>query len=206
MAGKVFFSVSMSLDGFIAPESVEDLMGKQWMELQQWLFPQRFFRENLALGAGGEEGRDNDIVRETFERTGASVMGKRMFDAGEHAWPEDAPFHTPVFVVTHERRDPWERSGGTTFHFVDAGIEPALDQARKAAGDREVRIAGGGATILAYLDAGLVDEFSIALSPVLFGSGIRLFEGVDAGRLALEPVCAEPSPRVTHLTYAVRQR
>ena len=206
MAGKVFFSVTMSLDGFIAPESLEDLMGKQWMELQQWLFPQRFFRENLALGAGGEEGRDNDIVRETFERTGASVMGKRMFDAGEHAWPEDAPFHTPVFVVTHERRDPWERSGGTTFHFVDAGIEPALAQAREAAGDRDVRIAGGGATILEYLNAGLVDEFSIALSPVLFGSGIRLFEGVDAGRLALVPVCAEPSPRVTHLSYAVRQR
>ena len=106
MAGTVFFSVSMSLDGFIAPESIEDLMGRQWMELQQWIFPQRFFRENLKLGAGGEEGRDNDIVRETFERTGASVMGKRMFDLGEQAWPEEAPFHTPVFVVTHEKRDP----------------------------------------------------------------------------------------------------
>jgi dihydrofolate reductase len=113
MAGKVFFSVSMSLDGFIAPESLEDLMGQQWMELQQWIFAQRFFRENLKLGEGGEEGRDNDIVRETFERTGASVMGKRMFDAGEQAWPEEAPFHTPVFVVTHEKRDPWERPGGT---------------------------------------------------------------------------------------------
>jgi dihydrofolate reductase len=100
MAGKVFFSVSMSLDGFIAPESLEDLMGQQWMELQQWIFPQRFLRENLKLGEGGEEGRDNDIVRETFERTGASVMGKRMFDAGEQAWPKEAPFHTPVFVVT----------------------------------------------------------------------------------------------------------
>lgn len=131
MAGKVFFSVSMSLDGFIAPESLEDLMGQQWMELQQWLFPQRFIRENLKLGEGGEEGRDNDIVRETFERTGASVMGKR---------------------------------------------------------------------------PGLIDEFSIALSPVLFGSGIRLFEGVDAGRVALEPVRAEPSPRVTHLSYAVGTR
>ena len=106
MAGKVFFSVSMSLDGFIAPESLEDLMGQQWMELQQWVFPTRFFRENLTLGEGGEEGRDNDIVRATFERTGASVMGKRMFDAGERMWPEEAPFHTPVFVVTHEKRDP----------------------------------------------------------------------------------------------------
>ncbi|HEX4816599.1 MAG TPA: hypothetical protein VFV66_27985 [Nonomuraea sp.] len=82
MAGKVFFSVSMSLDGFIAPESLGDLMGRQWVELQQWMFPLRFIRENLKLGAGGEEGRDNDIARETFERTGASVMGKRMFDAG----------------------------------------------------------------------------------------------------------------------------
>ena len=162
------------------------------MELQQWIFPQRFFRENLKLGEGGEEGRDNDIARETFERTGASVMGKRMFDAGEQGWPEEAPFHTPVFVVTHEKRDPWERPGGTTFHFVNDGIETALDQAREAAGDRDVRIAGGGATILEYVNAGLIDEFWIALSPVLFGSGIRLFEGVGAGRVALEPVSGSP--------------
>ncbi|WUH99744.1 dihydrofolate reductase family protein [Spirillospora sp. NBC_00431] len=206
MAGKVFFSVSMSLDGFIAPESTEDLMKRQWMELQRWVFPQRFFRENLKLGKGGEEGRDNDIVRETFERTGASVMGKRMFDAGERMWPEEAPFHTPVFVVTHEKRDPWERPGGTVFHFVNDGIESALDQAREAAGARDVRISGGGATILEYVNAGLIDEFSIALSPVLFGSGVRLFEGVDASRVALEQLRMEPSPRATHLTYAVRER
>jgi dihydrofolate reductase len=212
MAGNVFFSVTMSLDGFIAPESVSiaDFYSPekmaQWMELQQWIFPQRFFRERLKFGEGGEEGLDNDIVRHTFERAGASVMGKRMFDLGEPSWPEEAPFHTPVFVVTHEKRDPWERSGGTTFHFVNDGIEPALDQAREAAGDRDVRIAGGGATILEYVNAGLIDEFSIALSPVLFGSGIRLFEGVDAGRLALEPVRAEPTQRVTHLTSAVRKR
>jgi dihydrofolate reductase len=206
MDGTVFFSVSMSLDGFLAPESPEDLMGQQWMELQQWVFPQRFFRENLKLGEGGEEGRDNDILRATFERTGASVMGRRMFDAGEQAWPEEAPFHTPVFVVTHEEREPWERPGGTTFHFVNDGIETALDQAREAAGARDIRISGGGATIVEYLNAGLVDEFSVALSPVLFGSGIRLFEGVDAGRVVLEPVRSEPTPRVTHLTYAVRER
>lgn len=133
-------------------------------------------------------------------------MGKRMFDAGERMWPEEAPFHTPVFVVTHEKRPPWERPGGTTFHFVNDGIESALDQAREAAGARDVRIAGGGAAILQYVNAGLIDEFSIALSPVLFGSGVRLFEGVDAGRVALEPVRTDPSPRVTHLTYAVRAR
>ena len=108
MAGKVFFSVSMSLDGFIAPESMEGFIASeerrddpdvqrwmaQWMELQQWIFPQRFFRENLKLGEGGEEGRDNDIARETFERTGASVMGKRMFDLGEQAWPERRTAYT----------------------------------------------------------------------------------------------------------------
>jgi dihydrofolate reductase len=111
-----------------------------------------------------------------------------------------------VFVVTHEKRDPWERTGGTTFHFVTDGIEAALDRAREAAGHRDVRISGGGATILQYLNAGLVDEFEIALSPVLFGSGIRLFDGVDASRIALEQVNSESSPRVTHLTYVVRRR
>ena len=211
MAGKVFFSVTMSLDGFMAPEERMDDPDRQrwtaqWMGLQQWIYPQRFFRENLKLGEGGEEGPDNDIQRETFERTGASVMGKRMFDLGEQGWPEDAPFHTPVFVVTHEKRDPWERSGGTTFHFVNDGIEPALDQAREVAGDRDVRIAGGGATILEYVNAGLIDEFTIALAPVLFGSGVRLFDGVDAGRVGLEPVPAEPTQRVSQLTHAVRKR
>jgi dihydrofolate reductase len=206
MAGKVFFSVSMSLDGFIAPTSVGDLMGRQWMELQAWAFPLRFFRENLKLGEGGEEGRANDIARETFERTGASVMGKRMFDAGEMAWPEEAPFHTAVFVVTHEKRAPWVRPGGTIFHFVDEGVEAALARAREAAGDRDVRVAGGAATIVQSLNAGLVDEFTIALSPVLFGSGIRLFDSVDAAHLALAPLRAESTERATHLTYSVRRR
>ena len=221
MAGKVFFSVTMSLDGFMAPEavSVKDVFSPegrndprvqrwmaQWMELQAWAFPQRFFRENLKLGEGGEEGLDNDVARATYERTGASVMGKRMFDGGELAWPEEAPFHTPVFVVTHTRRERWERPGGTTFHFVNDGIEAALERAREAAGERDVRIAGGAETIVEYVNAGLIDEFSITLSPVLFGSGIRLFEGVDADRVALEPVRAEPTQRVTHLTYAVRGR
>ena len=86
-------------------------------------------------------------------------MGKRMFDAGEHAWPEEAPFHTAVFVVTHDKRAPWERPGETTFHFVNEDIETALDQARAAAGDRDVRIAGGGGTILEYVNAGLIDKF-----------------------------------------------
>jgi len=208
MAGKVFFSVSMSLDGYVAPEGRmgEERWTAQWVELQRWLLGQRYFRERVGFGPGGEEGRDNDIVRQTFERTGASVMGKRMFELGEESWPEEAPFHTPVFVLTHERRDPWERPGGTTFHFVNDGIEPALQRAREAAGDRDVRIAGGGATIVEYLNAGLVDEFTVAVSPVLFGSGIRLFEAIDADRIALQPIGAEPTERVTHLSYAVRER
>jgi len=202
----VFFSVTMSLDGFIAPDSAEELMGRQWMELQAWVFATRFFRDNLGIGGRGEEGIDDDVARQTFDRTGASVMGKRMFDAGEQMWPEDAPFHTPVFVVTHEKRDPWERPGGTTFHFVNDGIESAVGRARAAAGDRDVRIAGGGTAIVESMNAGLVDEFTISLSPVLFGSGVRLFEGADASRVALDLVRTEDSPRVTHLTYAVRRR
>ncbi|MFF6990797.1 dihydrofolate reductase family protein [Streptomyces sp. NPDC010273] len=221
MAGKVFFSVTMSLDGFMAPENVpfEDVFSPQghsdprvrrwlakWSELQAWVFPTRFFRENLKFGEGGEEGTDNDVARATFERTGVSVMGRRMFDAGEQSWPEEAPFHTPVFVVTHTPRDPWERPGGTTFHFVDDGIESALDQAREAAGDRDVRISGGAETIQQYLDAGLVDEFSITLAPVLFGTGIRLFDHVDPDRLALTQTRSDASSRVTHLTYTTAKR
>jgi dihydrofolate reductase len=221
MAGKVFFSVTMSLDGFMAPEAVpaEDAFSPEkqddpgvrrwmtkWSELQAWLFPQRWFRENLKLGEGGEEGIDNDIARATYERTGASVMGKRMFDFGEQAWPEEAPFHTPVFVVTHTKRDPWERPGGTTFHFVNDGIESALDQAREAAGDRDVRISGGAETIQEYLDTGLIDEFSITLAPVLFGTGIRLFDRVDPDRLALDQARTAASTRVTHLTYTAVKR
>jgi dihydrofolate reductase len=221
MAGKVFFSVTMSLDGFMAPEPVpaEDAFSPdkqdaphirrwmtKWAELQAWLFPQRWLRENLHLGEGGEEGIDNDIARTTYERTGASVMGKRMFDLGEQSWPEEAPFHTPVFVLTHEKRDPWERPGGTTFHFVNGGIESAIDQARKAAADRDVRIAGGGETIQQYMDTGVIDEFSVTLAPVLFGVGIRLFDRVDPDHLSLTQARTTASPRVTHLTYTVTKR
>ena len=211
MAGKVFVSVTVTVDGFIAPETRADdptfeRWMEQWSQLQQWVFPQRFFRENLKLGEGGEEGVDNDMARETYERTGASIMGKRMFEGGEHRWPEEAPFHTAVFVVTHQLREPWERPGGTTFYFVNDGIESALEQAREAAGDRNVRIAGGAETIVQYLNAGLVDDFTLSVSPVVFGTGVPLFGGIDANRMALEPIRSVPSPRVTHLTYAVRPR
>ncbi|AHY48121.1 RibD C-terminal domain (plasmid) [Rubrobacter radiotolerans] len=213
--GKVFFSVGMSLDGFMAPEGMDMAhaddpsykdWASQWLELQKWTFRQRFFREIQHLGEGGETGQDNRILKETFDRTGTSIMGKRMFDGGERFWPEEAPFHTPVFVLTHEVRGPWERPGGTTFYFVGDGIESALRQARAAAGDKDVRIAGGANTILQYLNAGLVDEFSIALAPVFFGAGIRLFDGIDRRKVTPKIVEAIHSPLVTHLTYSIVKR
>lgn len=208
---KVFFSVSMSIDGFIAPESRADDIGeqrwmRQWGELQGWVFPLAWFRENLHLGPGGEGGPSNALIEETHRRTGVSIMGKRMFDGGERQWPEDAPFHTPVFVLTHQVRDPWVRPGGTTFHFVNDGIERALHQARAVAGDRDIRIAGGAHTIREYLQAGLVDEFHIALSPTLFGSGVALFDRLDPSGLDLEVTRVIDTPTVTHLTYAVHRR
>lgn len=221
MTGTVFVSVSMSLDGFMAPDPVPvaDIMGpdrratpeaerwlRKWSELQGWLFPQRWFRESLRLGEGGEEGVDNDVARATAGRIGANVMGRRMFDAGELAWPEEAPFHTPVFVLTHSAREPWERPGGTTFHFVTDGVEAALDRARAAAGDRDVRVSGGAETIQQYLRAGLVDELSVTVAPVLFGTGVRLFDGLDLDRIDLAQVRSVASDRVTHLTYRVTRR
>jgi dihydrofolate reductase len=210
--GNVFFSVGMSLDGFMAPEGM-DLdhaddpsykdWASQWMALQNWVFQQKFFRESLQLGEGGETGQDNRIVEETFNRTGVSIMGKRMFDGGERFWPEEAPFHTPVFVLTKQVRSLWERPGGTTFYFVNDGIESALRQARAVAGGKDIRIAGGANAILQYLNAGMVDEFSIALAPVFFGAGTRLFDGIDRRRVGLEIVEAIHSPLVTHLRYAV---
>jgi dihydrofolate reductase len=208
---KVFVSVTMSLDGCIAPALMKlgvppDQWLPQWMELQKYVFEQRFFRENLGLGEGGETGEDNRILEETYNRTGVSIMGKRMFDGGEQAWPEEAPFHTPVFVLTKEVRSPWERPGGITFYFVNDGIESALDQARDAAGGRDVRIAGGADVIVQYLNAGLIDELAIAVSPVLLGSGLRLLDGVDPGSVSLAVVEAIGSPMVTHLTYAVSSK
>lgn len=207
---KVFVSVTMSLDGFLAPSEPTSEAGraawmKQWMALQHYALQQKFLREKLKLGEGGETGPDNRYLEQTFQRTGASIMGKRMFDAGEHAWPEEAPFETPVYVVTHTVRAPWPRKGGTTFHFVNDGIESALRQARAAAGDRDVRIAGGAHAIVQFLNAGLVDQLEIALSPVFLGAGIRLLDGIDAGRVGLELAPATHSPLVTHLAYTVRR-
>ena len=209
---KVFFSVSVSLDGYLVPPGMDlahasdptfEDWGAQWGKLHGWILASRFFRESLKLGDGGETGTDNQIVAHTFERTSVSIMGKRMFELGEAMWPEEAPFHTPVFVLTSQVRAPWERPGGTTFHFVNDGIESALRQARAVVGDRDIRIAGGADVIQQYLRAGLVDEFALAISPVMFGGGRRLFDTIsrDVGVELVETIL---SPRTTHVRYAVR--
>jgi dihydrofolate reductase len=205
---KVFFSLGMSLDGFIAGPNrgPTNPLGDQGVEIHKWAFEQRAFRETHRLGEGGETGQDNRIVEATLGRTGASIMGKRMFDEGERNWPEEAPFHTPVFVLTKEVRSPWKRKGGTTFHFVNDGVASALHQARDVAGGKDIRIAGGAQVVLQYLNAGLVDEFSIALAPVFLGGGLRLFDGVDKRRISVDVVEAIHSSMVTHLRYAVRNR
>jgi dihydrofolate reductase len=208
---KVFFSVSISLDGYLAPPGMDmehagdptyQDWAAQWGKLQSWILATRFFRERLKLGEGGETGTDDRIVEHTFRRTGVSIMGKRMFELGEQMWPEEAPFHTPVFVLTSQVREPWVRPGGTTFYFVNDGIESALRQARAVAGDRDIRVAGGADIIQQYLRAGLVDEFTLAISPVMFGGGQRLFAGLGRD-VGLELVETNASPRTTHVRYTV---
>ncbi|MFZ5893320.1 MAG: dihydrofolate reductase family protein [Myxococcota bacterium] len=210
---KVFFSVSVSLDGYLAPPGMDmehagdptyNDWGVQWGKLQSWILHTRFLREMLKLGEGGETDRDNQIVEHTFRRTGVSIMGKRMFDLGERMWPEEAPFHTPVFVLTSQAREPWVRPGGTTFYFINDGIESALRQARAVAGDRDIRIAGGADVIQRYLRAGLVDEFTLAISPVMFDGGPRLFAGIGRD-VDVELVETIASPRVTHARYVVHK-
>jgi dihydrofolate reductase len=141
------------------------------------------------------------MVRHTFERTGANVMGKRMFDQGEVSWPEEAPFHTPVYVLTHEKRDPWVRPGGTTFYFINEGPELALALAREAAGNLDIRISGGADVIQQYLNLGAVDELEIALAPVFFGGGRRLFENLGEPGPQFRIAEAVDGSDATHLRY-----
>jgi dihydrofolate reductase len=207
---KVFVNIMLSLDGYMAPEGMtlehwdtpgyKD-WGAKWGELTGWVFNQEHFRANLKLGPGGETGPANDMLRHTTERIGVNIMGKRMFEGGERSWPEDAPFHTPVYVLTHKKREPWVRPGGTTFYFVNDGPERALAQARESAGERDIRISGGADVIQQYLNLGVVDELEISLSPVLFGGGRRLFENLDeaAPRYRIERVF--DTPVATHLRY-----
>lgn len=204
---KVFVNIGLSLDGYLAPDGMTmenpayKNWGAKWGSMMAWILAQQAFRERHHFGPGGETGPVNDLVRSTMDRIGANIMGKRMFDQGERAWPEEAPFHTPVFVLTNQQREPWERPGGTTFHFVRDGASRALALAREAAGDRDVRISGGADVIQQYLAMGAVDELEIALAPVLFGSGRRLFENLHEPlpQFRIDNVLAGPS--ATHLRY-----
>ncbi len=207
---KVFVNIGLSLDGYMAPEgmTIENWSnpghknwGANWGAMMSWVLELQYFRDNLKFGPGGKTGPVNDMFRHTMERSGASIMGKRMFEQGEISWPEEAPFHTPVYVLTHEKREPWVRPGGTTFYFVNDGPESALALARESAGSRDIRISGGANAIQQYLNLGVIEELEIALAPVMFGSGRRLFENLrePAPRLRIDKVL--DSPTATHLRY-----
>lgn len=188
---KVIANMSMSLDGFIAgPDvSVKHPMGEGGERLHEWMFPPK--------------GNNQEVVDEMFQNVGAVVMGRQMFNLGEEPWGDEPPFHMPVFVLTHKPRPKVIKQGGTTFTFVTDGIESALSQAKAAAGDQDVMVAGGANTVQQYLKAGVLDEINVHLIPVLLGDGTRLFEDLGAEPMELEMVSAIEAPEVTHLRFRV---
>jgi dihydrofolate reductase len=207
---KVFVNIGLSLDGYMAPEGMTlehwdtpeyKKWGAKWGSLMEWLLQLQFFREHLQFGVGGETGPVNDMMKETSERIGANIMGRRMFEQGERSWPDNAPFHTPVYVLTHEKREPWIRPGGTTFFFIDEGPVRALELARESAGDRDIRIAGGANVIQQFLNMGVIDELEIALAPVLLGDGQRLFANLDEPKNQFNIDRVIDSRTATHLRY-----
>jgi len=205
---KIWFTQSVSADGYSAgpDQSEKEPLGVGGESLHDWMVGLKAWRE--AHGEeGGEVNASTPVVEELETGSGAVVMGRNMFGPIRGGWDrdwrgwwgEDPPYHGPVFVLTHHPRDPVPMEGGTTFTFVTDGIESALKQARAAAGDRDVAIAGGAATVNQYLAAGLIDELRLHVAPVVLGAGERLFEGVS-GR-TLEQVAVRPARRVTHVTY-----
>jgi dihydrofolate reductase len=212
---KLRFRISMSLDGFVAgpDQSVENPLGIGGERLHEWVVPLAAWREAHGL-PGGEVNESARVVEESQANIGATIMGRNMF--GGHPgpwnserpwtgwWGKNPPFHHPVFVLTHHAREPLELEGGTTFTFVTGGIEAALEQARRAAGGKDVALAGGASAAQQYLAAGRVDEMEINLVPRLLGSGERLFEGLGDDLHGLELVRTVATPRVTHLKFARR--
>ncbi|MCW3001907.1 MAG: bifunctional deaminase-reductase domain protein [Conexibacter sp.] len=200
----------MSLDGFVAgpDQSVDDPIGKGGMRLHQWVFGTDSWREQHGL-EGGERTPDAQVADEVAQGVGAHIMGRKMFGGGDGPWDEtwtgwwgeDPPFHAPVFVLTHHPREPLAMQGGTTFTFVTDGIGSALEQARAAAGDQDVAIAGGASAVQQYLRAGMLDELHLHIVPIILGAGERLLE--DVGDPKLEPVEVVASPAVTHVKYRV---
>jgi dihydrofolate reductase len=212
---KLRFRISMSLDGFVAGpnQSVDNPLGIGGMRLHEWVFPLAAFRETHGL-EGGEVNESTAVIEESFAGCGATVMGRNMF--GGHPGPWDAakpwkgwwganpPFHHPVLVLTHHAREPFILEGGTTFTFVTDGIEAALEHARRAAGGKDVSLAGGANAAQQYLAAGLVDEMEVSLVPTLLGSGERLFDRVGDDLHRLQLVRTVPAPKVVHLKFVRR--
>ena len=212
---KLRLKISMSLDGFVAgpDQSLDNPLGVGGMRLHEWVFPLAAWRVTHGL-PGGETSESTRVVEESVAGIGATVMGRNMF--GGHPgpwdtkkpwngwWGDNPPFHHPVYVLTHHRREPLVLEGGTTFTFVTDGIESALDQARRAAAGKDVSLAGGAKAAQQYLAAGLVDEMEINLAPTLLGRGERLFEGIGDDLHGLELVRTVAAPKVTHLKFARR--
>lgn len=203
---------SISIDGFGAGpcQSLENPLGKNGMDLHQWLFPTEAFQQMVG-GKHGETGIDNDFVSKGLTKVGATIMGRNMFGPIRGNWPDDKwrgwwgknpPFHCPVFVLTNYARKPIEMEGGTTFHFVTDGIHAALQQAKEAANEMDIRLGGGANTIRQYLKEALVDEIHIAISPVILGTGERLFEGIDLVDLGYKCIQHTQSTKVMHVTIA----
>jgi dihydrofolate reductase len=201
--------LSVSLDGFIAGpnQSLENPLGEGGMRLHEWAFSNASWRAQHGLD-GGERNADSEVIEEATQGVGAYLMGRKMFGGGDGPWDEnwtgwwgdEPPYHAPAFVLSRHPREPL-RLQGTTFTFVNDGIHSALEQARAAAGDQDVAIAGGAKTVQQYLAAGLLDELHLHVVPVLLGSGERLL--VDAGNPMLQPVQVVAAPTVTHLKYRV---
>jgi dihydrofolate reductase len=191
--GKVTCDISMSLDGFIAGPNVRvgNGMGDDGDRLHAWMF-------------GGNTETDDAIVAEKNASPGAILIGKRMFDVGFEPWGDPPPFGMPVFIVTHEAREPLPMQGGTTYTFITKGIEAALELAREAAGDKDVGIWGGANIIQEYLKAGLLDEMQIHVVPVLFGDGTRLFEHLGGQRIELKRTSTIDTPGATHFRFSVQ--
>jgi dihydrofolate reductase len=206
------FQIAMSLDGFVAGpnQSEEDPLGEGGLRLHEWIFGLAAWRAPHGQ-EGGEVNASSEVVEQSLENIGATVMGRNMF-GGRRAWEEhpwdgwwgdEPPFHTPVFIVTHHPREPLAKKGGTTFTFVTDGIESALERARDAAGGKDVALGGGANVAQQFLKAGLIDEMTIHLVPVLLGDGARLFDDLGGAEIGLECVRAIAAPAVTHLTYRV---
>jgi dihydrofolate reductase len=201
--GKVTVDMSMSLDGFIAGpnDSVERPLGEGGERLHEWIYDLASWRERHGL-EGGKIDTDAEVLDESFKNTGAVVVGRRMFDVA-NGWGDNPPFHMPVLVITHEAREKLVKEGGTTFTFVTDGIQSALEQAKAAAGDKDVSVGGGANIIQQYLSAGLLDEIQIHLVPVLLGDGVRLFHHIGAEQIELETTRVIESPGVTHMKFRI---